>query len=534
MELTISDNVSVQLQSIMTGRGCIIGQSGSGKSFLMGILAEGIGNKRLPFCIIDTEGEYASLKSSIPYVLVVGGDNSDVSLDVDLQELFRKSILNSIPMVLDVSDVVKKQEYVYKALSTLYKIEEELRKPFLVLIEEADKFAPQIVHQNINIIEELSVRGRKRGIGLLIATQRPSNISKNVLSQCSYGFIGKLTIENDLNAISQLFSNRSYLDEIVNLTTGEFMPFGIEFKEKFKVKPRTSFHMGSTPQISEDQLNTTIELDSVINELKNKKSSIKTTPLQQDKDKEKETKGRSESSKSKSIDSKIFSPKISEDTARVFAEKSSHKIFGLFGKKTEIISEISLKYLPITMCDIRIPTKKKREFEVYQIPLTNNGNIIKISNKVTVIKTNVKYKKLTPHEEKLLYLIKLSKSVKKGDLFKNQEFKPSTITPSIRSLNSKNLISIKNDKLYSKTYYDFNLKTKLSIEDTNIENKLTEAFLNQKDIELYLKTLFPCFILDKVSEIYLPFYEITLKHKNKIRVFKIDSIFGKEIAQKSL
>ena len=178
--------------------------------------------------------------------------------------------------------------------------------------------------------------------------------------------------------------------------------------------------------------------------------------------------------------------------------------------------------------------RKKREFEVYQIPLTNNGNIIKISNKVTVIKTNVKYKKLTPHEEKLLYLIKLSKSVKKGDLFKNQEFKPSTITPSIRSLNSKNLISIKNDKLYSKTYYDFNLKTKLSIEDTNIENKLTEAFLNQKDIELYLKTLFPCFILDKVSEIYLPFYEITLKHKNKIRVFKIDSIFGKEIAQKSL
>jgi hypothetical protein len=532
MELSISENVNVQLQSIMTGRGCIIGQSGSGKSFLMGIVAEGIGSKRLPFCIIDTEGEYASLKSSIPYVLVVGGESSDISLDVDLQDLFTKSILDSIPIVLDVSEVVKKQDYVYKALSTLYKVEEKLRKPFLVLIEEADKFAPQVVHQNINIIEELSVRGRKRGIGLLIATQRPSNISKNVLSQCSYGFIGKLTIENDLNAISQLFSSRSYLDEIVNLKTGEFMPFGIEFKEKFRVKPRTSFHMGSTPQINEDQLNTTVELNSIINELNNKKVINKSNLSQQE---SKETKTKSESSKLKNITSKIFSSNISEDSARVFAEKSAHKIFGLFGKKIENVSDISIKYLPVTLCDIRIPTMKKREFEVYQIPLTKDGNLIKISNKITVIKTNLNYKKLTSSEEKLLYLIKLAKSIKKSDLFKNQDFKPSTITPSIRGLISKNLITIKNDKLYSKTFYDFNLKTKLSIETTNIpENKLSDLFLKQNEIELYLKTLFPCSILDNISEVYLPFYEITLKHKNKIRVFKVDSIFGKEILQKSL
>lgn len=532
MELTISENVTVSLQSIMTGRGCIIGQSGSGKSFLMGIVAEGIGNKRLPFCIIDTEGEYTSLKSSIPYVLVVGGDSSDVSTEVDLQELFRKSILNSIPVVLDVSDIVKKQEYVYKALSTLYKIEEELRKPFLVMIEEADKFAPQVVHQNINIIEELSVRGRKRGIGLLIATQRPSNISKNVLSQCSYGFIGKLTIENDLNAISQLFSNRSYLDEIVNLSTGEFMPFGIDFKEKFKVKPRTSFHMGSTPQINEDQLNTTIEINSVINELKNKKAINKTNTASSDS--KSSSKSKSESNV-KTIESKIFSPIISEEDAKIFAEKSSHKLFGIFGKKLEFISELSLKYLPVMLCDIRIPTKKKREFDVYQILITNEGNLIKINKGIIIFNPNIKYKKITSSEEKLLYTVKLSKSIKKIDLFKIQDFKSSTITPSIRSLNSKNLIEIKNDKLYAKTYYDFNLSTKLKIEETTIpENNVSGEFLNDKELELYLHNLFPCFILDNVSQIYLPFYEIILKHKNKVRIFKVDTIFCKEILQKSL
>ncbi|MEM0201075.1 MAG: DUF87 domain-containing protein, partial [Candidatus Micrarchaeaceae archaeon] len=453
MDLTISENVTIPLQSIMTGRGCIIGQSGSGKSFLMGIVAEGIGTKRLPFCVIDTEGEYSSLKSSIPYVLIVGGENADLPIEIDLQDLFRKSILNSIPIVLDVSDVVKKQDYVYKALNTLYKIEEELRKPFLVMIEEADKFAPQVVHQNINIIEELSVRGRKRGIGLLIATQRPSNISKNVLSQCSYGFIGKLTIENDLNAISQLFSNRSYLDEIVNLSTGEFMPFGILFKEKFKVKPRTSFHMGSTPQINENQIDNKIEINSLINELKKQKINTKSITDQINP----ESKIRLQKNTSDTINSKIFSPKINEETARNFANKSSRKIFGFFGKKIESINEISIKYMPISICDIRIPTKKKREFDVFKIPIDKYGNLIEINNKITIINTNIKYKKLTTSEEKLLYLVKISKSIKKSELLKNQELKPNTITMYINSLNSKNLLILKKDKLYSKNYSNFNL-----------------------------------------------------------------------------
>ena len=117
------------------------------------------------------------------------------------------------------------------------------------MIEEADRFVPQVAHQKMNIIEELGVRGRKRGIGLIVATQRPSTISKNVLSQCSYGFIGKLTIENDIKAIKQHFSDRNKLKEVVRLNMGEFMPFGSNHDDKFQVRITDMTQKGATPLV---------------------------------------------------------------------------------------------------------------------------------------------------------------------------------------------------------------------------------------------------------------------------------------------
>ena len=522
MELEISDNIKLSVQTIMTGRGCIIGQSGSGKSFLMGITAEELGKKGMPFCIIDTEGEYASLKSVLPYLIIIGGDKADLPITIDLFNLFKKSISLSVPIILDVSDVVQKQEFVYKALTILYKLEEDLRKPFLVLIEEADKFAPQIVHQKINIIEELSVRGRKRGIGLLIATQRPSNISKNVLSQCSYGFIGKLTIENDLNAISQLFSNRSALDEIVNLTTGEFMPFGIDFKEKFKVKPRTSFHMGSTPQIGELNLERKVNLNSFINELK--------TSTTKDIHEKENTKLKSNKIIEKSISAEVFSQNFSESNAKEFAEKMQKKMFGIFGRKTESIKEISLKYIPLALCNVRVPTKNKREFEVYNITLNSEGLIVTMNNSIKLFKPPFEYSKLSSSEEQLLYQIKTSNGIKKLDLENKTNIKRNTFNNLIRFLYSKKLIKIKNEKIFSDKYYQFTIKNQLS---TNKEYISSEVVLGEKPtlqkVELYLKNIFPKGIIANFSYIYLPFYEITLLHKNKIRIFKFDAIFGSEM-----
>jgi len=122
------------------------------------------------------------------------------------------------------------------------------------------------VHPKANMVEEISVRGRKRGIGLLVATQRPANVSKNVLAQCGYGFIGKLSIENDLQAVSVLFENRKTLNTLPTLATGTFMTFGLPFSVAIKVKKRVVEHVGGTPSIEEGGRQS--EVNSMIKELR--------------------------------------------------------------------------------------------------------------------------------------------------------------------------------------------------------------------------------------------------------------------------
>ncbi len=222
VNINVSEGKNVPAQTIMTGRGCIIGQSGSGKSYLAGVIAEELCRLKLPFCIIDPEGEYFPLRNAFQ-LIIAGGAKGDVGLDVDFHALFKSSIQNSLPVIIDMSEIDRKDDVLNSVLSELYLVEEELTTPYPVIVEEADKFIPQKGRAN-KMLEEIAVRGRKKGIGLMIISQRPANIDKNVLSQCSYGFIGKLVIENDIGAVS-IFFPRQELREIAKHNPSEFSSF---------------------------------------------------------------------------------------------------------------------------------------------------------------------------------------------------------------------------------------------------------------------------------------------------------------------
>lgn len=356
----------MDVQTLMTGRGCIIGQSGSGKSFLAGVVAEELCKANMPFCVIDTEGEYSSLRSQFN-VIVVGGERKDVGLGVDYHKLFQSSMMNDIPVVLDVSDVIDKTEAVYAALDALYKLENEVRKPYLVLIEEADKFAPQVAGKRGNIIEEISVRGRKRGLGLLIATQRPASISKNVLSQCSYGFIGKLTIENDLTAIKILFESRERLVEITRLGVGEFIPFGISQEDAFKVKDRLVKHMGRTPIIEENPVSG--RLNSIIRDLREVAGpGMSRTRIPKT-----------------SVPITTIKATFGERDAMEYAEKIAKRKFILFGSRVERIDSVEPAYVPMGSGILRIPTSRRNEYTEYTMMMNDRCELVRFDKGIKSI-----------------------------------------------------------------------------------------------------------------------------------------------------
>ena len=68
MELHIGEAFSIDPRYLVTERSAVIGQSGSGKSYLVSVICEELAapENDLGFVVIDTEGEYAGLSELCP------------------------------------------------------------------------------------------------------------------------------------------------------------------------------------------------------------------------------------------------------------------------------------------------------------------------------------------------------------------------------------------------------------------------------------------------------------------------------------
>ena len=254
MDLVIGNagdrEIAIDAQELVTGRTCIIAQSGAGKSWGIAVLCERLLEARVGFCLIDTEGEYFSLRDRFPLLWIGSSEGCDVEIGkADVRSLMHDAICSRTAVIFDVSEIDMREE-VTKFAEILYDLESALKQPYLLIVEEADKFIPQ-VGTSIKKIEEISRRGRKRGLGLLVATQRPSLVAKNVLSQCNNQIIGKLSIENDLKAVALFFSSRQEVAELAELEPGEFFVMGGLSRAKVKMRfgARVTEHRGLTPRL---------------------------------------------------------------------------------------------------------------------------------------------------------------------------------------------------------------------------------------------------------------------------------------------
>ncbi len=210
---------------VVTGRTCVLGSSGSGKSYTVGVLCEELCRNEVPFAIVDTEGEHTGLKEKFEAIWVGEERDSDLSWEnLDLRDLARQAPDIS-PLILDVSDLTDPKEKVAAFITALYETLTERRMPYLVVVEEADKFVPQY-GERVPIFAEVARRGRKRGMGLMICSQRPSLVDKNVLSQCGNQLIGKLIIQNDLQSVAQFFPSKGLPKELTTLNAGQFFAMG--------------------------------------------------------------------------------------------------------------------------------------------------------------------------------------------------------------------------------------------------------------------------------------------------------------------
>jgi len=117
--------------------------------------------------------------------------------------------------------------------------------PLNLILEEAHTYIPEDSDSKFNIskerVERIAKEGRKYGIGLTVVTQRPSNISTTVLSQCGTYIALRLTNDLDQNKIKRLLPDTlaGQVDFLPSLRDGEAFVSGdsinLPRKVQFKV-----------------------------------------------------------------------------------------------------------------------------------------------------------------------------------------------------------------------------------------------------------------------------------------------------------
>lgn len=110
----------------------------------------------------------------------------------------------------------------------------ENRTPFVFVCDEAHLYLPvregadAVEKQALYSFERIAKEGRKYGVSLLVVSQRPSDVSRTILSQCNNFLILRLTNDQDQSVVRRLMpdSLAGVLDGLPLLDTGEALLLG--------------------------------------------------------------------------------------------------------------------------------------------------------------------------------------------------------------------------------------------------------------------------------------------------------------------
>ena len=209
--IALSADFTMPVDSV-TSTIAILGKKGRGKTHTASVLAEELMDAGCLICVIDPTGVWHGLRSSADGrepgfpVVILGGDHADVALRPDQGAAIAELIAHQrFAAVLDLSlmRTTERRAFAADFLETLYW---RNREPLHLIIDEADEFAPQRARAGIERLlgatEDIVRRGRVKGLGVTLCTQRAAALHKTVLSQVDSLIALGVTAPQDVNTIS--------------------------------------------------------------------------------------------------------------------------------------------------------------------------------------------------------------------------------------------------------------------------------------------------------------------------------------------
>lgn len=233
-ELELGEDFTADLNILIDTRTIMSASSGGGKSHGVRKLVEETHGKH-QIIILDPEGEFETLREKFPFILA--GKGGDISADVRHAGLLaRKTIELGMDLIVDLYELIPRERVLFmrRFLEGLDQMPKNLYAPRLVVIDEAHIFAPENGSaESSDAVAALVSRGRKRGLGAVLCTQRIAKLSKDVVAECRNKLMGlqNQDIDRKRTADELGFSEKKQVLALRDLEAGWFYAVGPAFKK---------------------------------------------------------------------------------------------------------------------------------------------------------------------------------------------------------------------------------------------------------------------------------------------------------------
>lgn len=191
---------------------------------------EKINQDRLSF-LFGNDAKTISFENTLKNLLGYNSINKSNITVIDLSGIPFEVLSITVSLI---SRLIFEHGYFYKRLRCTSNPNETINNdvPILLVYEEAHKYVPnsELVkfRSSKKSIERIAKEGRKYGVTLLLASQRPSEISETIFSQCNNFIAMRLTNPVDQSYVKKLLPDSlgSLVDKMTSLKQGEAILVG--------------------------------------------------------------------------------------------------------------------------------------------------------------------------------------------------------------------------------------------------------------------------------------------------------------------
>ncbi|WP_116800545.1 anti-phage-associated helicase HerA [Pseudomonas syringae] len=186
-----------------------------------------IAQERLDF-IFGNSSQSATLEGTLKSLIGYGDNKSNVTV-IDLSGVPFEVLSITVSLI---SRILFEHGYHYKVLRGNAGEPINSDAPILLVYEEAHKYVPNSELAKFRAsklsIERIAKEGRKYGVTLLLSSQRPSEISETIFSQCSNFLAMRLTNPSDQSYVARLLPDTlgNLCDKLPTLGAGEALLIG--------------------------------------------------------------------------------------------------------------------------------------------------------------------------------------------------------------------------------------------------------------------------------------------------------------------